>query len=153
MKNFCSNLISRKVLLVKSAFIGDHKSEIMTTNGIIYSNMSVLNLLNNACIRYASTLEGRIHAAKVMMNYAHKTPVIIAPNEIGAFPTTSYKNVDCVWIFNHLFSVNDLGNGISQIVFNNGIQTTVRVSKNVLLKQQQRLHTLLNIFSNLEREG
>lgn len=153
MKINQSNIITRKVLVVKSAFLGEHKSKILTTNGIIYSKLSAIHLLNNACVRYASTLEGRIHAAKLMLNYMHKTPVIIAPNIIGAFPTTSYKNVDCVWIFNHLFSVNELGDGISQIVFSNGMHTTVKASKRVLLKQQQRLHTMLNVFSNLEREN
>lgn len=147
------NLINRKVLLIKSAFTEGNKSMIITTNGIIYSKLSVLDLLNYACIQYASTLEGRIHATKEMMNFMQKTPVVIAPNKIGAFPTMSYKSVDCVWIFNHLFSVNELGDGKSQIVFSNGIHATVPVSKNVLLKQQQRLHATLNVFSNLEREN
>lgn len=152
MKDNQINFINRKVLLIKSVFTEGNKSMIIATNGVIYSKLSVLDLLNNACIRYASTLEGRIQATKVMMSFMQKTPVVIAPNEIGAFPTMSYKSVDCVWIFNHLFSVNELGDGKSQIVFSNGIHVTVPVSKNVLLKQQQRLHATLNVFSNIERD-
>lgn len=101
-------------------------------------------------MRYASTLEGRMKATREILDYYQKTPVLIKPNEFGAFPTLSYKNIECVWIFNHHFSVNELGNGKSQIVFDNGIHMTVKASKNVLLKQQQRLHTAMNIFSKME---
>ena len=143
-------MINRRVLAVESVFTNGYKSKITTTHGIHYSKMSVLELLNDACMRYASTLEGRREATKKIMDYYQKTPVLINPNEFGAFPTLSYKNIECVWIFNHHFSVNELGNGKSQIVFDNGIHMTVKASKSVLLKQQQRLHTAINIFSNME---
>ncbi|TQR10153.1 competence protein ComK [Psychrobacillus soli] len=150
MKEKDSKLINRRVLALESVFTNGNKSKITTTNGIHYSKMSVLELLNNACMRYASTLEGRMKAIKLIMNYYHKTPILINPKEFGAFPTVSYKDTECVWIFNHHFYVNELGNGKSQIVFDNGIHMTVKVSKNVLLKQQQRLHTAINIISNIE---
>jgi len=150
LKKKDSNLINRRALALESVFTNGNKSKITTTHGIHYSKMSVLDLLNNACMRYASTLEGRMKAIKEIMNYYHKTPVLINPNEFGAFPTLSYKDVECVWIFNHHFYVNELGNGMSQIVFDNGIHMTVNVSKNVLLKQQQRLHTALSIISKIE---
>ena len=150
MKEKDSKLINRRVLALESVFTNGNKSKITTTHGIHYSKMSVLELLNDACMRYASTLEGRMKAIREVMNYYHKTPVLINPNEFGAFPTISYKDVECVWIFNHHFDVNELGNGKSQIVFDNGIHVTVKASKNVLLKQQQRLHTAINIISKNE---
>lgn len=150
MKENDSKMINRRALALESVFTNGNKSKITTTHGIHYSKVSVPELLNNACIRYASTLEGRMKAIKEFMNYYHKTPVLINPNEFGAFPTLSYKNVECVWIFNHHFYVNELGNGFSQIVFDNGIHMTVKASKNVLLKQQQRLHTAINIMSKIE---
>lgn len=143
-------MINRKVLALESVFTNGNKSKITTTHGIHYSKMSALELLNNACMRYASTLEGRMKAIKAILNYYQKTPVLINPNEFGAFPTLSYKNVECIWIFNHHFYVNELGEGISQIVFDNGIHMTVKASKNVLLKQQQRLHTAISIMSKIE---
>ena len=145
-----SKLINRRVLAVEPYFTNGNKSKITTTHGIHYSKVSVLELLNNACIRYASTIEGRMKATKEVMDYNQKTPILINPNEFGAFPTLSYKDIECVWIFNHHFYVNELGNGKSQIVFDNGIHLTVKASKNVLLKQQQRLHTAISIFSNME---
>lgn len=150
MKEKDSKMINRRALALESVFTNGYKSKITTTHGIHYSKMSALELLNNACMRYASTLEGRMKAIKAIMNYCHKTPVLINPDEFGAFPTLSYKNVECIWIFNHHFYVNELGEGISQIVFDNGMHMTVKASKNVLLKQQQRLHTAINIMSKIE---
>ena len=102
-------------------------------------------------MRYASTIEGRRIAASKLLNYPNKTPIVIAPYIIGAFPTASYKNSNCVWIFNHPFQVNQLPDGTSIVKFDQGTTITVKASKHILLKQQLRLHTLLDICSNAER--
>lgn len=137
--------------MLESVFTGAFKSKIITTHGIYYSKMTVKQLLSNACILFASTLEGRIQAIKKLMKYFVKTPILIDPNEIGAFPTKSYKNVECVWIFNHHFEIESTGKGKSQVIFSNGMSFPVNVSKNVLLKQQQRLHTSIDTYRLIHR--
>lgn len=150
--NCDSNLIDNQALLLESVFTGDNKSKIITTHGIYYSRMTVLNLLNNACIRYASTMEGRMQATRIFMKYSKKTPILIEPSEIGAFPTMSYQNAECVWLFNHHFDVEDLGKRKSEVTFRNGTSSTVFVSKNVLLKQQHRLHFALDTYRSIQKE-
>lgn len=150
--NCDSNLIDNQALLLESVFTGDNKSKIITTHGIYYSRMTVHNLLNKACIRYASTMEGRMHAIREFMKYSKKTPILIEPSEIGAFPTISYQNIECVWLFNHHFEIEALGKRKSKVTFRNGTSSTVYVSKNVLLKQQQRLHFTLDTYRSIHRE-
>lgn len=152
MKRCDSNLIDKHTLMLESIFTGVFKSRIITTHGVYLSKMSVNQLLGFACIRFASTLEGRIQAIKKLMNYSIKTPILIDPNEIGAFPTRSYKNIECVWIFNHHFEIESLGKGKSQITFSNGMSFYLNVSKNVLLKQKQRLHTTIGTYRIIHRD-
>ncbi|WP_053590422.1 competence protein ComK [Bacillus sp. FJAT-22090] len=145
-------LIDKNTLMLKSVFTGVYKSKIIKTYGVYYSPLSVQQLLANACIPYASTLEGRIQAIKKMMNYFVKTPLLIDPNGIAAFPTISYKNLECVWIFNHHFEVESLGKGKSKVTFSNGEAYIVHVSKNVLLKQKQRLHATIDTYRTIHRD-
>jgi len=139
--------------MLESVFTEDNKSKIITTHGTYYSKMSVLDLLDKACIRYASTMEGRIHATRIFMKFPRKTPIVIKPGEIGAFPTMSYKNLDCVWLFNHHFDVDELGKGKSRVTFRNGTSVTVHVSKHVLEKQQHRLHFTLDTYRIIHQES
>ena len=144
--NIHSKMINDQTLLLESVFKGKAKTRIVTTHGIYYSEESILNLLEDACNRFASTLEGRIKALKKLMDYSVKTPLLIDPNKFGAFPTMSYRHVECVWIFNHPFHVEEVSKGKSLVTFLNGISVIVHASKHVLLKQHQRLHTSLNIY-------
>ncbi len=147
-----SGLIDNQTLIIEPVFKDKVKTRIVTTHGTYYSEESTLNLLEGACNRFASTLEGRLKATKKLMNYSVKTPLLIEPNDFGAFPTMSYRNPECVWIFNHPFYVVELSKGMSVIHFLNGISVTVNASKHVLLKQHQRLHTSLNIYGMYHRK-
>lgn len=150
--NCDSNWIDNQALMLESVFIGETRSKITTTHGTYYSKMTVLDLLNKACIRYASTLEGRIQGTRAFMNYPKKTPILIDPAEIGAFPTMSIKNLECIWLFNHHFIVEGLGKQKSKITFRNGTAITVDVSKHVLVKQQHRLLFTLETYRIIQRE-
>ncbi|HLG26173.1 MAG TPA: competence protein ComK [Paenisporosarcina sp.] len=150
--NCDSNWIDNQALSLESVFTGDYKSKITTTHGIYYSSMTVHDLLNKACIRYASTMEGRMQATRIFMKYPNKTPILIEPSEIGAFPTMSYQHQECVWLFNHHFEVEELDKGKSLVTFRNGTSIIVFVSKHVLLKQQHRLHFTLDTYRILQRD-
>ena len=149
-----SFLINRTVLAVKSFFIGEYKSEIITTHGTYYSKLKPLDLLNKACINNFSSWQGRTEFAKDLLNYSRKPPFIIVPNEIGVFPTKSSACPDCVFIFNHHISVEEVAKGQSVITFMPGISITVKISKHIILKQYQRLHTLMSVstLKNQEKE-
>ena len=132
--------------------MGENKSEIITTHGTYYSKLKPLDLLNKACINYFSSKQGRTEVTKNLLNYSRKPPFIIVPNEIGVFPTKSSKSPDCVFIFNHRISVEEVAKGQSVITFMAGISITVKVSKHTILKQYQRLHTLMSVSNLMYQE-
>ena len=146
----CDSYWITQALAVENYFDGTHQSRIYTLAGIKLSKLTPLELIDKACMHYGSTVDGRRVSASKTLNYSHKTPIVIAPYSVGAFPTTSYKKDNCVWIFNHPFQVEQLADGTSFVKFDQGTTITVNASKHTLLKQQQRLHTLLDIYRNAE---
>ena len=83
-----SYLINHDTLVLEPFFVNGYQSRIVTMHGIHYSKMSTKLLLEAACLRHASTFDGRIQAIRQLTGYKHKTPLLIIPEEVGAFPTT-----------------------------------------------------------------
>lgn len=152
MLNCKGKLIDERALAIKPVLSGENRSKIITTHGTYFSLLSPKDLLNEACLNYLSTKEGRVKAAKLLLSYTMKPPFIISPNEYGVFPTESSKKPECVWIFNHRFTVKEVKRGESVITFLNGASVNVDVSKYTILKQEQRLHMLLGLGQTIKRE-
>lgn len=147
-----SNFITKRTLAIVPIFTGKHQCKIITLDGAFQSTMSAFNLINNACIRYGSTMDGRVKAVKVLFCFKQKTPFIIAPFAISVFPTTSAKHPECIYIFNHRFQVNELEKGKSRLTFFNNTKIDIPCSKYALHKQQHRLHTLLDTYRSIHKE-
>lgn len=144
------NLIDHLTLAIESYYKDNNRSKITKTNGVFYSTKTPMELLNDCCINYASTLDGRIKAVSKALNYK-KPPVILAPYDLCAFPTSAYSNLDCVIIFNHPFKVVKTGKGKSSLIFSESITIDVNVSDYTISQQHQRLHTVINYFRDLPK--
>ncbi|AOV08683.1 competence protein ComK [Sporosarcina ureilytica] len=138
------------VLAIEHYFKNGCKSKIYTVDDILYSEYAPNTLLDKFCMRYASTMEGRRQAASAYLNYPNKTPILIAPYTIGAFPTHSYKSFDNVWIFNHHFHIEIIEKDVTSVTFEGGMTISLNVSKYTLVQQKLRLHTMIDMFRNIE---
>jgi len=147
-----SYFINQDTLTLEPVFVNGFQSRIGTMHGVYYSKMSIKDLLEEVCIRYASTFDGRIQAIRKFMDYRHKTPLIIVPEEVGAVPTISHLHAECVWLFNHYYEINVISRNVSEIIFSNGYSIQVNVSKHVLVKQQQRLYSTMEAFRAMHRQ-
>lgn len=141
-----SYLLDEEALALEPFFNGYLQSRIFRTDGVYYSKESTTSLLEKACLRYGSSKQGRIDAVKRKMEYMQRTPLIIIPYTVGAFPTVSSKHLSCVWIFNQPFTVRELGKGKSEIQLLNGKGIVVDVSKHTILNQKNKLHSALHMF-------
>lgn len=137
-----SLLLDYRTLALKPVF-GEYLSEIITLHGTYYSKLSPIELLNNACLRHHSSKAGRKEAAKKLLNFFKKPPFIIS-DDLGVFPTTSSKNRDCIYIFNHFFESESVSKEETKIKFSNGTVIIVPVSLYTVKQQKSRLHTLLS---------
>ena len=146
------NLIDHRTVAIEPFFTNGHRSKITKMDGIFYSEKTPIELLNLACMRYASTLEGRIQAVSQVLHF-RKPPFFIIPYDLGVFPTTSPKNPDCVWIFSRPFHIVEVSKGISRLDFGNDISILVNVSVHTLKQQQQRLHMVINYYRSIQEES
>lgn len=144
-------LVNHQTVAIESFFTNGFRSKITKMDGVFYSDKTPIELINNACMRYASTLEGRLQAVTKVLNF-RKPPFFIMPYDLGVFPTTSPDNPDCVWIFNHRFSMFEVSKGISRLDFANDISILVNVSLHTLQQQQQRLHMVINYYRSIQEE-
>lgn len=144
------HLIDHRTIAVESYFKDGYRSKVTKLNGIFFSEKTLLELINDACLMYASTLEGRKRAVMETFNY-YKPPVIIAPYNLSFFPTASYNNYDCALIFNHPFRFLQSKKGVSLLRFYDAIDITVSASMHTLIQQHQRLHTVINYFRDYKR--
>lgn len=147
-----SNFITKQTLAIVPIFTGQYQSEIITLDGFFQSEISAFNLINNACIRYGSTMDGRVKAVKALLSFNQKTPFIIAPFDISVFPTISAKHPECMYIFNHHFQIKELEKGKSRLTFFDGTTLDIPCSKYALHKQQLRLHSLLDTYRRNHRQ-
>ncbi len=102
-------------------------------------------------MRYFSTYEGRIRASRFQMDYPKKTPLLIAENGIEAFPTRSPYHLDCMWIFNHSFTVRKHTEKSSILRYDNGLEIIVNASRHTIEKQRSRMIMMIYKQKSLVR--
>ena len=148
-----SRFLTERALALEWVYDEVYQSKITLIEGVRFSKLSPIELLNNACLLYGSSKKGRIDAAKSSLALFKKSPFMIQ-DEIGVLPTMSSAKRECSWIFNHRFEVEDSGKGRALVTFLNGATVIVNCSKQTLLKQELKLHTLIskNMFIRREKE-
>ena len=106
-----------------------------------------MDIINEICNYYCSSLKGRIEGSNYLLGNNYKTPVIISETrEIILFPTSSYRSDDCIWI-NYKKIDRYYSKRLNTIIeFINGKKITIRLSNKVINKQilkSSRLESIL----------
>ena len=113
-------------------------------------NENIVDIVDNSCKYYGSSLRGRCDATEYLIGIKYKCPIIMSENKnIIFFPTTSYKNEDCVWI-NYKgiekYYLNDKNSLIIELI--NGKILELNISNNVISNQILKSSRLESIFLN-----
>src|SRR5690606_41148798 len=95
VKKYDENLIDRSVLFVESYFETERKSKVVTKDGVFYSRDSVLTLIDQACMMFASTYEGRVKATRHNLKQHKKTTLLISRSEEHTSELQSRENLVC----------------------------------------------------------
>ncbi len=115
----------------------------------VTSSKTPVQILEQRCLKYGSTMRGRMEAACMLLGIRQKPPVLIseATGEIW-FGTTSMKDKSCEWYsYHHLLHIVSR-NGRTEVLFMNGISVETDTDVRILRRQMERCEHLLRILSD-----
>jgi competence protein ComK len=143
------NLITSRTMAVYPAYHEKYRSIILNRSGeTIYSEKSIKDLIDEACIRGGASYEGRVKAVRHMLSYHKKTPVMISEGpHIIAYPTMSPQHYSCIWLFCSHIENFSRTKGKTFVHFKNGSMLEVSCSVKVLRTQMERAAATMNYFA------
>ena len=131
------------------AVIAEHvgKTRIIEKECEYLVNNDAYNVMDESCQYYGSSYNGRIKAAKSLLECSYKLPILVEESScLIFFPIKSSLLDDCCWInLNSIKKVEKCGKN-SKIVFNNDKEILVETSKLSLDNQIYRATRLESII-------
>ena len=75
------------------------KARVIETHGELIVNKTPMEIIEDSCLYFGSTYDGRHTATKYLLGISYKSPIIIEESRnIIFFPTNSPRQQDCCWI-------------------------------------------------------
>ncbi|MCP8967863.1 competence protein ComK [Ectobacillus ponti] len=122
---------------MRNHFRSPYRTEIVTTDGSIYAEESMLELLNQACLQHGSNLRGRQEAVRHHTGYHKKIPLPIT-DHVCLFPTKSLKNLKTISIsVDRIQAMRPQGRG-TLFTFHNGHELYVDIGYDSMRLQYDR---------------
>lgn len=123
--------------------IKEHSEERKEING------NARKVVDQSCINFGSTLEGRMRAVAALTGYKYKAPVLVSEYQrVIMFPTLSYKDDECAWIaLDHVLTMQPTEKGVA-VIFDDETIEEFNVSKYVIINQLAKAKGLYyNLFN------
>ena len=147
VKNMINYEINDETLAILPFEMG--KSRVIETHGELIVNKTPMEIIENSCLYFGSTYDGRHNATKYLLGISYKSPIIIEESRnIIFFPTNSPRQYDCCWI--SLKNIIDYKrrNNNSIVCFDNGKQILLDISYGSLDNQILRATRLESVIRN-----
>lgn len=141
-----AKLIDHRIYAIEPVFFDDYKTRLITSHGVYLSELSAFQLFKEVCLHFGSTMDGRLKAVREVLGYRQKTPLVLIPDLVAAFPTESYSNLESVHIFNHPFKLEVIEKKETKLTFEDGVSIIVNVSRATILKQKQKCQCTVDTF-------
>ena len=95
---------------------------------------SPFQIMEESCMYFGSTYEGRKESARSILGAEYKVPVIVEDTDnLIVFPTTSPKSDDCIWIsLKRVKNFERIDNSNTKVIFDNNKEIIVPVSYRTL---------------------
>ena len=105
---------------------------------------SPFQIMEESCMYFGSTYEGRKESARSILGAEYKVPVIVEDTDnLIVFPTTSPKSDDCIWIsLKRVKNFEKIDNSNTKVIFDNNKEIIVPVSYRTLENQISRASRL-----------
>ncbi|WP_167562117.1 competence protein ComK [Rossellomorea vietnamensis] len=144
-------MVTRRTVAICPAYDGGHQSVVHDFDRRkTYSGKSSMEILDESCMAYRSTYDGRIKAVRHAFDYLRKTPLMICPQQyIYAIPTKAPTDYDCIWLFCQHIESTSTKEGKTYVHFTNGEELEINCSESVITKQRERAAITMTHFSTI----
>lgn len=114
-------------------------SQVIETKRRFYVSKTPRMIISDSCEYYGSTLDGRMHGAKVLTGIQYKTPIVVEESSpMIFFPTESPRKDLCTWInLKHVKDYYESGKK-TVVLFENNKKIKVKLSKTSFQNQVYR---------------
>lgn len=135
--------IDKEVLLIDYDGLN---TTVETTHGdVIFKGNALKTILNESCINYGSSLNGRIKGSKYALNSKYKLPIIISEKEKLVFFPVKDMGREIWFNFDMIKEVKRKNSGVD-VIFKNGFNKEINVSYTVFNNQVLKASRLWIIF-------
>lgn len=111
-----------------------------------------LRLLEDCCLFFGSTLQGRKEAAGKILHIQQKIPILLSEKkEILFFPTVSYQRKDCIWIHANAVASFHGDSKHTKLLFKSGDELHLPIAYRTIYRQMQRCEEFLT-YLHLHQE-
>lgn len=101
--------------------LDDNSCEVIENDRRFVINRSCMGVINDSCVYFGSTYQGRVSASKAILKMNYKLPIIIEEyNGLIFFPTSSPRFDSCIWLNLSMISSYERNDNDSRVVFKNG---------------------------------
>ena len=130
------------------------KCKVIEDNNEYVIDSNSFNVIDDSCKFFGSSYEGRREGVKSILNVSYKLPIIVENSKnLIFFPTSSPMSSDCSWIsLKDVKYVLQMEYNTSKIVFKNGEEVEVPVSRRIIDNQLLRASRLDLIMRNRNEE-
>jgi competence protein ComK len=128
----------------------DEKSVVYEDGERYLINQTPFNIMEESCLYFGSSYEGRKNGAKNILGAEYKVPIVVEDSEnLIIFPTTSPQSKDCVWVsLKRVKNIKKIDSNNTKIIFDNDIEIIVDCSFRSLENQLSRASRLDLILRN-----
>lgn len=129
--------------------VDSRNSKVIEDNGEIIVNENCFEIIENSCLYYGSSYNGRLEASSKIIKCSYKMPIIIDnSNNLVFFPTMGPYLDLCIWInIDKIYNI-DIKNNILKINFKNNSFISTNMSLYSLENQMLKSYNLLSIIKD-----
>ena len=122
---------------------------IIEENSEFFINLSWLDIVNNSCLYYGSSYDGRVEASKNLLGKDYKLPIIVSEfYDILMFPIGSKQSDICTWICLNKIENYIVEENMVEFIFKCKRSYNVYVGKRSFESQLLKAYDLCRIINN-----
>jgi competence transcription factor ComK len=141
-------LKKHKGFAIAPRFDGMHSSMIHTDQGSLFSKEPVQKIIEQYCLEYGSTLDGRLQASREKLGYIKNPPILISESlSRVALQAPCYQTKGTIWLLDLDFKIVKC-EAHTEVIFNNGIKFEIDLSVEAMTNRKLKTFNLLFRFKS-----